>query len=154
MRHKILIFTYIGILIPLSTASSCAAPLHQSSYPFISGDTFRSIADHIIDETNQPFCAHNVAPYDIIFVKTDYIGYFFATIHQNINNPYILITHNSDYSPIYRKTRPFGHQVYDLSGFLYDKKLVAWFAQNSDYAHPKLKPIPIGLANSYWPHGS
>ena len=27
----------------------------SSSYPFISGDTFRAFADHIVDETNQSF---------------------------------------------------------------------------------------------------
>ena len=48
-----------------------AASYRPSSYPFISGDTFRSIADHIIDETNQSLNPDRVKPYDIIFLKTD-----------------------------------------------------------------------------------
>lgn len=128
--------------------------VRASSYPFISGDTFRSIANHIMDETTQSLLPENVAPYDIIFVKTDYVLHFFETLHHKINNPYILITHNSDLSPIYRRTRTYTDGTTDLSRYLDDAKLIAWFAQNIDYVHPKLKPIPIGLANSYWTHGN
>lgn len=33
-----------------------------------------------------------------------------------------------------------------------DEKLIAWFAMNIDinYSHPKLHPIPIGIAYSIW----
>ena len=31
-----------------------------SSYPFVSGDTFRAFADHIIDETGVPFSVDSV----------------------------------------------------------------------------------------------
>jgi len=129
---------------------------HQrpSSYPFIAGDTFRAIADHIIDETAQPFDAGNVKPYDIIFLKTDYVVRFFETVHPKISVPYILITHNSDVSPVYLKAVDHPWLGYDMSKYLNDPKLVVWFAQNIDYEHPKLKPLPIGIANRYNAHGN
>ena len=157
MVHKIFhkSLTCTAIIIFLCALSvTHANPQRTSSYPFISGDTFRSIANHIIDETNQSFSPEQVKPYDIIFVKTDYASYFFQSLHSSIHAPYILITHNSDFSPIYRKTRTGLLDTTDLSRYLNDARLVAWFAQNIDYVHPKLKPIPIGLANSYWPHGN
>jgi hypothetical protein len=36
-----------------------------------------------------------------------------------------------------------------MSSHLDDQKLVVWFAQNIDYKHPKLKPIPIGVDSYY-----
>lgn len=131
-----------------------ANPVRATSHPFLSGDTFRAIAHHIFDETDQSFIPARVKRNDIVFVKTDYAPYFFYNLHPRIHNPYILITHNSDLSPIYRKTRTGIWETIDLSGYLDDPKLIAWFAQNIDYKHPKLRPIPIGLANSYWPHGN
>jgi hypothetical protein len=32
-------------------------------------------------------------------------------------------------------------------------RLVAWFAQNPVIDHPKLRALPLGLANPFWPHG-
>ena len=131
-----------------------AASYRPSSYPFISGDTFRSIANHIVDETKQTLNPNHVKPYDIIFLKTDYVPVFFKYMHPQITAQYILITHNSDYSPIYLRVGNQPWQGYDLSHYLDDPKLVIWFAQNIDYVHPKLKPIPIGIGNSYTKHGS
>jgi hypothetical protein len=150
---------YLAILSLSLSILPLSVPLHaqdtrRSSYPFISGDTFRSIADHILDETNQSLNPDMVKPYDIIFLKTDFVPAFFQIMHPCITNPYILITHNSDLSPIFALTYKFTEVRVDVSHFLDDPKLVIWFAQNIDYVHPKLKAIPIGLANSRWPHGN
>ncbi len=129
-----------------------ANPARISSYPFISGDTFRAIADHIVDETNKPFDPKKVKSRDIIFLKTDLAIRFFERLHPQISNPYILITHNSDLSPIFLAA--YDHpQKYTLEKYLNDPKLIVWFAQNIDLVHPKLKPIPIGIANNYNSHG-
>jgi hypothetical protein len=130
-----------------------AAQERPSSYPFIAGDTFRWIADHIIDETDKPFDPKNVKPQDIIFLKTDYEVRFFETLHPKITVPYILITHNSDLSPIYLMANDHDWLGHDMSRYLDDPKLIVWFAQNIDYVHPKLQPLPIGIGNSYNPHG-
>jgi len=116
----------------------------KSSAPYLSGDTFRSYADFIIDETEAPFSPENVTSGSTVFLKTDYLEYFFKEIHPCIASPYILITHNSDF-PI---PNGFVHM-------LDDEKLIAWFGQNVEgYLHPKLHPIPIGIANRHWPHGN
>jgi hypothetical protein len=146
------ILFFIGVL--LLSCSIQSAQQRPSSYPFIAGDTFRAIADHIIDETEQPFDPKSVKPYDIIFLKIDYAPRFFSAIHPTIKAPYILLTHNGDLSPIYLKAVDHPWLGYDMSKYLDDSKLVVWFAQNIDYRHPKLKPLPIGVANRYNVHGN
>lgn len=115
----------------------------DSSAPYLSGDTFRAYADFVIDETNIPFSPNDVTPCSTIFLKSDYMSRFFSDIHPLISHPYILITHNSD--------DPAPGAYADV---LEDDKLIAWFAQNVEgCVHPKLHPIPIGIANKYWAHG-
>src|SRR3990167_10371456 len=87
-----------------------------SSFPFVSGDSFRAIADHIFDETSRGLRADNVKNKDIIFLKTDFLPYFFEKIHPKISCKYILITHNSDYPA------PGNFET-----FLNDEKIVVWF---------------------------
>jgi len=110
---------------------------YPDSKPFISGDTFRSIADHIYDETTSTFDVQRVTPGDIIFVNLSHLDDFFSKVHPQLNAPYILISHNHDYSA------PGNHRH-----ILDDEKLIAWFTQNPDLVgHSKLIPIPIGLSN-------
>lgn len=112
--------------------------------PFVSGDAFRSYCDYVVDEEDSSLNPLSVKPRSTIFVKTDYLGYFFLRIHPRIPYPYILVTHNSDYSV------PGG-----FFSFLKDDKMIAWFGQNvDDNTHPKMHPIPIGIANRYWGHGN
>ncbi len=114
-----------------------------SSYPYVAGDTFRDYCDYIYDETGNTVVPENVNYGDTIFLKTDYLRQFFTSLHPQIANPYILVTHNGDL-PV---PREFGFM-------LDDPKIIAWFGQNIQYAHPKLHPIPIGIANRYWGHGN
>lgn len=111
------------------------------SSPYISGDSFRSIAQFVIDETRNPIDPDLIKDGDILFVKPELFEYFFTVIHPRISHKYILISHNSDLSSpgTYRS-------------FLNDNKIIAWFAVNTDISnHPKLIPIPIGIANAYCP---
>lgn len=64
--------------------------IRTSSYPYITGDTFRAICDHIIDETQDQFNTELVKPGDIIFIRTSRGHLFFNKIHPFITNPYIL----------------------------------------------------------------
>jgi len=60
-----------------------------------------------------------------------------------LQNPFVLVSHNSD------------EQVTDKYRIITEHpNLIAWFAQNVLFDHPKLHWIPIGIANSMWPHGS
>lgn len=116
--------------------------IREASSPFISGDSFRSIATWIYDEDRQDD-PKNISKNEIIFLKTDFLKNFFNNIHPYIKYPYILITHNSDYGAPYK-----------YENFLNDSKIIAWFAQNPTIIHDKLIPIPIGIQNQYWERGN
>ena len=118
-----------------------------SSYPYITGDTIRSFADHVFDETTDAADwagrAASVKHGDIVFLKTDYMARFFGAVFPRAQHAFVLATHNSD----------FGAPA-EFSSFLDDPKLLAWYAINPDTVHPKLTAMPLSFANAYWPHGS
>ena len=123
----------------------------NSSYPFISGDTFRAMADHIFDETTNVtqwrHRASKIARGEVVFLsgETDLMKLFFgSSVFKRIRHPFILVTHNSDASA---PTDVF-------KWVLDDDKVLTWFATNPDYVHRKLFPVPIGIANTRWPHGN
>ena len=78
-----------------------------------------------------------------IFVYTHALDLFFNGVFKKIVVPFTLITHNSD------------HGITDrFLKYLDDDRIIAWFCQNMETSHKKLFAIPIGLANSQWPHGN
>jgi len=80
-----------------------------------------------------------------IFVYTEAIGLFQEHVWPRLTgNGYVLITHNSDHE-VGSEQLPW---IESNSG-----RLAHWFAQNLVVDHPKLSPLPIGLANRPWPHG-
>ena len=115
----------------------------NSSYPFISGDTYRSIADYVFDELKQDELS-SVKFGDIVFLKGDMLPKFFGNPYASINQSFVLVSHNSDcYVP----------EVHDKH--LKEKKIIVWYASNPDTRnHTKLIPIPIGLSNRQWPGGN
>ena len=109
-----------------------------SSEPFISGDGFRSFADHIFEMPRPNIKATDVAKGQIVFVENTLLDTYFDTVHPKIENPYILITHNGD-------------KNIDASYIpKIDSKIMHWFAQNLLTEHPKLSPLPIGLENAHF----
>jgi hypothetical protein len=64
---------------------------------------------------------------------------------SSFRNPFTLLSHNSDGNITYCQ---------DVWSILSCPHLVKWFAQNACVSHEKLVPLPIGLANSMWPHGN
>lgn len=137
-----------NLFIPPNIYRHQEEPLENSrrfnSLPYMSGDTFRQVATFFVDELRLPINPNDIKDGDIIFLKPILKEYFFTELHPRINARYILISHNCDLpSP--------GKFAYILD----DPKLIAWFTVNPDIAnHPKLFPIPIGLANRYWPYGN
>jgi hypothetical protein len=77
-----------------------------------------------------------------IFIYSIYLNRFFQGVFPHINKPIILMTHNSD------------HEISEVYlPYLNSPKIHAWYAQNTRIHHPKLSTVPIGIANSQWPHG-
>lgn len=137
--YKKLLLTISCIIPSLFFYAPLFSKNRTPSYPYITGDAFRAFADHIFDEEIQDLNIYNIKQGDIIFLKTDYLEKFFKEYHPNIPCSYILITHNSDIDI------PNKYACY-----LNDNHLKYWFGQNvSDYKHPKLIPIPIGITNRY-----
>jgi hypothetical protein len=60
-------------------------------------------------------------------------------------NPFTLITHNSDYN--LTNSDPVVQKI------LESDNLVCWWGQNLCFIHPKMRFLPIGLANTMWDHG-
>lgn len=115
-----------------------------SSYPRITGDTFRAFCTHIIDETQIPFDPTPVKKGDTIFVNGNLLEQFFERVYPQITVPFILVSHNS--------TRMVPET---LAHYLDDEKIMAWFTRNPDRVdHPKLKGLPLGLGNAYFPFGN
>lgn len=101
----------------------------------INGVNLQKVAHLIIDQP-QHFTVADLRAGDIIFCKTDYIGALFkALLDSKKSGPYKLITHCSDYS--------IDENIFKAKPACISK----WFAQNANYQHPDLIPIPIGLEN-------
>jgi len=124
---------------------NCVIHAKAKKEQYLSSSVFKSFCEHCITAESRTLNPKAVKKGSSIFVKTDYIEEFFATIHPHIRYPYVLITHDSDDSPV---------KSHAITKYLDDKKLIAWFAQNVEFTHAKLHPIPIGLANEDLPHGN
>lgn len=74
-----------------------------------------------------------------IFIYTHLLGYFKKYIAPRLHHSFTLISHNSD----------DGVSIDDLD-LLNHPQLKQWFAQNSQFAHEKLRSLPIGLTNRQW----
>ena len=108
------------------------------SFPFISGDGFRSLAQYIYEKGVSSFDPKSVQAKDIVFVEGDLLVDFFEHVHPRIANPYILMSHNAD----------IGIDVSYAKRV--DAKIIHWFAMNVLIVHEKITPIPIGIENAYY----
>lgn len=109
-----------------------------TSYPYIAGDSFRAVADHIHDETIS-LDPNSVKCGDSVFVGQGHIPQFFDEIHPHIKHQYVLICHNGD--------RP---QIDASIAARLDDKIVHFFAQDVLFSHEKITPIGIGLENKHF----
>jgi len=89
----------------------------------------------ISDSFNNPFR---------VFCYSHNINLLSQKIHLFKNN-FILVTHNSDGEI---------RQTNEVFTILNCEKVLKWYGQNMCFQHEKLYFLPIGLANSQWPHGN
>lgn len=77
-----------------------------------------------------------------IFVYTHLLKLFFEKVLPLIDTNVILYTHNSD------------HEINDdFLEYIQNPKIIMMYSQNLNIFHPKVKFLPIGIANNMWPHG-
>lgn len=109
-----------------------------TAYPYVTGDSFRALADHIFDQ-DRTLDPDAVAKRDIVFVGQEFLKKFFTEVHPAIKVPYVLICHNGDV--------PVDEGIVKYI----DEKIIHFFAQDVVVGHEKITPIPIGLENmSYY----
>ncbi len=107
------------------------------SYPYISSDSFRFMADHVFDEISEDTKVLDVKTGDIVFLNNSSVEPFFKLIHIKIKKPYVLIMHGG--------TKPI-----DNNRLKYlDNKIIHWFSKNVLTKDEKVTPLPIGLENLY-----
>lgn len=73
----------------------------------------------------------------LIYKLIEKIDYF--------NNPFVLISGNSD------ENITENEKYLELANH---SKIIMWYTQNLSIYHNKIKPLPIGIANSQWQHGN
>ena len=107
---------------------------------YITGNKFKLISDYVFEEGGiRKTDINNNIP--IYFIKIDLIDRFFNEYKPN--TPYKIITHNGDL--------PVNDSYVK---YVKDENLICWHGQNIDIDNPKIKSIPIGIANEIWAHGN
>lgn len=81
----------------------------------------------------------------VVFCYSHLIRELSEVIHL-FENPFVLITHNSDENMVPEKP--------EIDRILECYKVLRWYSQNVGIIHPKLRFLPIGIANQQWPHGN
>ncbi|MCF7852559.1 MAG: glycosyltransferase family 47 protein [Simkaniaceae bacterium] len=106
--------------------------------PFISGNTYRSIANWCLDETDLPIDTDKVVRGDIIFVKGCILDNFIHHVHPHIKEPYILLSCDADH------TNGLDYQMV----FVNSENLIVMGSVNcQETGHPKIIPLPLGIPN-------
>jgi hypothetical protein len=80
----------------------------------------------------------------IVFCYSHQIYEFVKRIHF-LKNDFVLITHNEDENIVVNP---------EIMHVLHYPRLKKWYAQNLCFEHEKIDFLPIGFANSHWPHGN
>lgn len=131
---------------------------------FISGEKFQIMCDHFLGTLEHLNYNPNMINYkekwlDILTLNNEFNNkslifcYSDLTMDSNIDlidklklfmNPFFLVLHNSDVS--------FDEKW--LNEALNIKNLVKIYTENMNVLHDNVIPIPIGIANSMWPHGN
>lgn len=103
----------------------------------VNGENFKSLADLVID-VDTVSQVRNYKGVEVVFCKTDLLNILFSEL-ADFNGSLMLISHLSDY--------PITESLFNSR----PKCVKKWFAQNADYKHPDLVPIPIGIENHKGP---
>jgi hypothetical protein len=125
----------------LVRAYNRALSLRPSSAPYVSGDSFRALSDHRLEEKGQLEPAR-IRDGELVFVKSDRLPIFFSDYLPSIRARFVLVSHNSD-----------ANIDEALARRADDERIIRWFAHNLLATHPKLEAVPIGLEN-LWLHAN
>lgn len=116
---------------------------------FFCGDYFKFYCKYSVPDYTGPhshvfkFKIHPNGSPSRFFIKTSYLNHFFSNFE--VKHDYTLITHNDDLNI----TADIAEPIFGVHPHIRN-----WYAQNVNYRHPRLHPIPIGIANPKWEHGN
>jgi hypothetical protein len=109
-----------------------------ASFPFLSGDTFRSMADHIWEIGNEDLKPSEINPGDVVFCQSDMLESLSQRVLTYAPKSITLLLGNSD-----------RNHTHSLGKLLSDTGAVKIFAQNLGDYIPGVEPLPIGLENAW-----
>jgi hypothetical protein len=107
------------------------------SFPFISGDTFRSLAEHVWEHGNMEITPNKIKPGDVIFCQSELLEDLCEKVLSHSSARVTILLGNTD--------RNFTQQLADLFA---NTGVVKTFAQNLVHHIPGVEPLPIGLENA------
>ena len=108
-----------------------------SSKPYVSGDSFKKISDHIFDKSEEMKIS-DIKENDLIFVQTEYLQNFIKEYLPDINTYFILLTHNSSITINENHLKMIGDKEFK------------WFASNLNVSilkDKRLEVLPFGIKN-------
>ena len=110
-----------------------------SSHPFISGDTFREISNHVWEGNNPLILPGSIRRGDVIFCESDRVDSFASEVLSRSRVPIVLLLSNSDTNHASEIARLFQRgNVHRI------------FAQNLIEPTDRVSVLPIGLENAWW----
>lgn len=102
---------------------------------YISGEKFKSFCDIRLDDKDLSILDDTNKSTYILYADSEKYVDALSFIHHQSPNKFVLVTHNGDTEI---KSTGLPHN------------LVYWFAQNLNFKHPQVSPLPIGLENTHW----
>jgi len=109
-----------------------------TSAPFLSGDTFRKIADHVWEFGNEALSNKDINSGDVIFCESDRLVDLYERVLIHSQAPITLMLGNSD-----------ENHDHSLGSLIAKTGVVSTFAQNLRYPVSGVAPLPIGLENAW-----
>ena len=137
-RIKYVVSNPQGVLTRVNQRLNRLFKRRPSSHPFISGDTFRSIANHVWEDGNQAVNPITIRAGDVVFCESEKLSQFQEKILNKIDVAIVLILGNSD-----------ENHTHQLSEILTGGNIRAIFAQNLIQSASGVEPLPIGIENAW-----
>jgi hypothetical protein len=124
--------------VPISSADAERLGRLPVDAAFVTGNGFAGSCRHVFNYAG--LTENEAAETDWWFCKVDHVDWLLE--RHAPRSEFVLVSHNGDEAIGPRHSRS-----------LRRRGLRAWLAANVELRHPKLIPIPLGIANPGWEHG-
>lgn len=135
---KIILFDPKKLFRLVKTRFNFKFQIRQSSYPFISGDTFRAISQHKWEANNKNLRVESIAAGDIVFCESELLKELHDKVLKHVKVPIVLLLGNSDFNFTFSDSEWIRENI---DGIV--------FAQNLVDVRSGIHVLPIGLENAW-----